>query len=85
MLRRHCRRPSASRARISLRDLEADDRDMVLDILGEGDVWAKVGGAHLLAIVGIGACGPVAHRGERAQDGTKSEWLEVADVPQADR
>jgi hydrogenase-1 operon protein HyaF len=69
-------------SRISLRGLEADDRDMVLDVLGEGDVWAQVGGnvAYEIAesvLAGLWRIEATAH------DGTKSEWLEVAEIPQA--
>jgi hydrogenase-1 operon protein HyaF len=69
-------------SRISLRGLEADDRDMVLDVLGEGDVWAQVGGnvAYEIAESVLAGLWRVE---ATAQDGTKSEWLEVANIPQA--
>jgi hydrogenase-1 operon protein HyaF len=69
-------------SRISLRGLEADDRDMVLDVLGEGDVWAQVGGNVAYEIAESVLAG-LWRIEATAQDGTKSEWLEVADIPQA--
>ena len=69
-------------SRISLRGLDADDRDMVLDVLGEGDVWAQVGGSVAYEIAESVLAG-LWRIEATAQDGTKSEWLEVADIPQA--
>jgi hydrogenase-1 operon protein HyaF len=69
-------------SRISLRGLEAGDRDMVLDTLGEGDVWAQVGGSVAYEIAESVLAG-LWRIEATAQDGTKSEWLEVADIPQA--
>lgn len=69
-------------SRISLRGLDADDRDMVLDTLGEGDVWAQVGGSVAYEIAESVLAG-LWRVEATAQDGTKSEWLEVADIPQA--
>jgi hydrogenase-1 operon protein HyaF len=69
-------------SRISLRGLDADDRDMVLDTLGEGDVWAQVGGSVAYEIAESVLAG-LWRIEATAQDGTKSEWLEVADIPQA--
>jgi hydrogenase-1 operon protein HyaF len=69
-------------SRISLRGLEADDRDMVLDVLGEGDVWAQVGGNVAYEIAESVLAG-LWRIEATTQDGTKSEWLEVADIPQA--
>ena len=69
-------------SRISLRGLEADDRNMVLDVLGEGDVWAQVGGNVGYEIAESVLAG-LWRIEATAQDGTKSEWLEVADIPQA--
>ena len=69
-------------SRISLRGLESDDRDMVLDVLGEGDIWAQVGGSVAYEIAESVLAG-LWRIEATAQDGTKSEWLEVADIPQA--
>jgi hydrogenase-1 operon protein HyaF len=69
-------------SRISLRGLEADDRDMVLDTLGEGDIWAQVGGNVGYEIAESVLAG-LWRVQATAQDGTKSEWLEVAEIPQA--
>jgi hydrogenase-1 operon protein HyaF len=69
-------------SRISMRGLDADDRDMVLDTLGEGDVWAQVGGSVAYEIAESVLAG-LWRIEATAQDGSKSEWLEVADIPQA--
>jgi hydrogenase-1 operon protein HyaF len=68
--------------RVSLRSLDAGDRDMVLDALGEGDVWGSVGGAVGYEFAESVMAG-LWHVEATAQDGTRSEWLEVAPIPQA--
>jgi hydrogenase-1 operon protein HyaF len=80
-LRHHAEGP-AEASRISLRALDAGDRDMVVDVLGEGDVWGQLGGNVCYEIVE--SVLPGLWRIEAtAQDGAKSEWLEVAEIPQA--
>ena len=78
---RHAAGASGS-TRIALRGLGEEDRHAVLDLLGEGDVLAELGG-------------PVAYRMSESvlpglwhvvateADGTRSDWLEVGPVPQA--
>ncbi len=68
--------------RIALQSLSADDRAVVLDLLGEGDVTADVGGgAHwrVRETVLTGLWHVEAHEA----DDRRTEWLEVATVPQA--
>ncbi len=67
---------------ISLRSLQPGDRDTILDVLGEGDVWGSVGGnvgytfteSVLTGLWYVEATSP---------DGAKTDWLEVARIPQA--
>jgi len=80
-LRRFGPAPAASE-RIALQSLSADDRAVVLDLLGEGDVTADVGGgAHwrVQETVLTGLWRVEAHEA----DDRRTEWLEVATVPQA--
>jgi hydrogenase-1 operon protein HyaF len=67
---------------ISLRTLERGDRDAVLDALGEGEVWGSVGG-HVGYTFAESVLTGLWHVEATAQDGTKTEWLEVAGIPQA--
>ena len=69
-------------SRISLRSLERVDRDTVLDVLGEGDVWGSVGGDVGYSFTESVLAG-LWHVAATSQDGTTTEWLEVAAIPQA--
>jgi hydrogenase-1 operon protein HyaF len=69
-------------SRISLRALEPADRDAILDVLGEGDVWGSVGGNVGYTFTESVLAG-LWFVEATSQDGTKSEWLEVAAIPQA--
>ncbi len=67
---------------ISLRSLEPGDRDTILDVLGEGDVWGSVGGSVGYTFAESVLTG-LWHVEATSQDGTKTDWLEVARIPQA--
>ena len=67
---------------VSLRSLEPGDRDTVLDVLGEGDVWGSVGGSVGYTFAESVLTG-LWHVEATSQDGTKTDWLEVARIPQA--
>lgn len=67
---------------ISLRSLEAADRDAILDVLGEGDVWGSVGGSVGYTFAESVLTG-LWHVEAMSPDGTKTDWLEVARIPQA--
>jgi hydrogenase-1 operon protein HyaF len=67
---------------ISLRTLERGERDAVLDALGEGEVWGSVGG-HVGYTFAESVLTGLWHVEATSQDGTKTEWLEVAGIPQA--
>lgn len=78
-LRRQAEEPGAP-VRISLRELDDHDRDVVLDLLGEGEVSAIVGGSaewrvQESVLPGLWMIESVADPGEY------SLWLEAAQVP----
>ena len=78
-LRRHAEGASAA-DRISLKGLDEDDRAIVLDILGEGDVWAQVGG-NVAYEISESVLPGLWYIRAAAQDGSNNEWLEVGDIP----
>ncbi len=80
-LRRHAE-GAAEPSRVSLRGLDAADRDTVIDVLGEGDVWAELGGPVTYDLSESVLPG-LWHIEATASDGTRTEWLEVAAIPQA--
>jgi hydrogenase-1 operon protein HyaF len=67
--------------RINLRSLDANDRDSVLDVLGAGDVWAQLGG-DVAYEMSESVLPGLWHVEATEQDGSKTEWLEVAGIPQ---
>jgi hydrogenase-1 operon protein HyaF len=69
-------------SRISMRTLEHGDRDTLLDVLGEGDVWGSVGGNVGYTFTESVLTG-LWHVEATSQDGAKTEWLEVGAIPQA--
>ncbi len=79
-LRRHAEGAKEA-ARISLRGLEQSDRDTVLDVLGEGDVWAQLGG-NVAYDISESVLTGLWHVTATEQDGSKTEWLEVGEIPQ---
>jgi hydrogenase-1 operon protein HyaF len=80
-LRSHAEGPGEP-TRISLRGLDETELGTVADLLGEGDVWAQVGGNASWNIVE--SVLPGLWRIEASDaEATKSEWLEVASIPQA--
>jgi hydrogenase-1 operon protein HyaF len=79
-LRRHAE-GAREPIRINLRSLDANDRDTVLDVLGEGDVWAQLGG-NVAYEMSESVLPGLWHIEATAQDGSKTEWLEVAEIPQ---
>ena len=80
-LRRHARSPGAP-TRIGFENLDENDKATIADILGEGDVWAKVGSAqHFYRIVESVLAG-LWRLEANAADGATVEWLEVGAVPQ---
>jgi hydrogenase-1 operon protein HyaF len=80
-LERRKTEPNTPPTRISLRDLDETDKATVADILGEGDVWAKVGvGAAYWRVVESVLAGVWRLESSDA-DGNVSEWIEVGPAP----
>jgi hydrogenase-1 operon protein HyaF len=80
-LRRHAE-GAGDPDRINLKSLDAIDRDTVLDVIGEGDVRAQLGGSVVYEITESVMTG-LWHVEATGQDGARTEWLEVAAIPQA--
>ncbi len=81
-LRQRRTNPDLPPARISLAALDENDKAVVADILGEGDVWAKVGVGDAFCRV-VESVLPGVWRLESSKaDGTHEEWIEVGAVPQ---
>jgi hydrogenase-1 operon protein HyaF len=81
-LRRRIDAPDSPPTRFNLGYLGESDKATVADMLGEGDVWAKVGlGDTFLRVVESVLAGVWRLESSNA-DGTTSEWIEVGPVPQ---
>jgi hydrogenase-1 operon protein HyaF len=81
-LRQRMTAPELPPARVDLGALDENDKAVVADILGEGDVWAKVGlGDAFCRIVESVLAGVWRLESSKA-DGTRDEWIEVGAVPQ---
>jgi len=72
--------PGGEPVRIALRHLGEDERAVLLDLVGEGEVRAVVGGANQWSIVESVLPGLWRLEVESAQ-GEQVSWLEVASVP----
>ena len=81
-LARQALTPSELPTRISLDDLDETDKATVADILGEGDVWAKVGTRDTYWRIVESVLAGVWRLEASTADGTTSEWIEVGQVPQ---
>jgi hydrogenase-1 operon protein HyaF len=81
-LKRQAETPAETPTRIALGGLDETDKATVADILGEGDVWAKVGtGNTYWRIVESVLAGVWRLEGSTA-DGQTFEWIEIGPVPQ---
>jgi hydrogenase-1 operon protein HyaF len=81
-LRRRIDAPDAPPTRFDLADLGESDKATVADMLGEGDVWAKVGLGDTFVRVVESVLAGVWRLESSNADGTISEWIEVGAVPQ---
>jgi len=81
-LERQALAPAGLPTRISLDDLDETDKATVADILGEGDVWAKVGTRDTYWRIVESVLAGVWRLEASTADGTTSEWIEVGQVPQ---
>jgi hydrogenase-1 operon protein HyaF len=80
-LHRHAESPGLP-TRISFATLDDTDKATVADILGEGDVWAKVGSANAFYRVVESVLAGVWRLEASAADGSTTEWIEIGPVPQ---
>jgi len=80
-LRRRAAAPDALPARFSLANLDEAGRAAVADILGEGDVWAKVGVGDAYWRVVESVMAGVWRLESTTADGATQEWIEVGPVP----
>jgi len=81
-LRRRIEAPEAPPRRFSLSELDESGRAAVADILGEGDVWAKVGVGDAYWRVVESVLAGVWRLESTTADGMTSEWIEIGAVPQ---
>ena len=81
-LRERMQAPDLPAARIDLGALDENDKALVADILGEGDVWAKVGQGDDFCRVVESVLPGVWRLESNKADGTRTEWVEVGAVPQ---
>lgn len=79
-LHRHAEGVTES-TQISIRSLTAAERATVMDVLGEGDVWAQLGGNAKYDIVETALPG-LWRIAAATPGGSTTEWLEVAGIPQ---
>lgn len=80
-LRRRIATPAAPPTRFSLAALDESGKAAIADMLGEGDVWAKVGVGNAFWRVVESVLAGVWRLEASAADGTTQEWLEVGAVP----
>jgi hydrogenase-1 operon protein HyaF len=73
--------PTAAPKRISLAALSESDKAVVADILGEGDVWAKVGVADAYWRVVESVLAGVWRLEATTADGKTTEYVEIGAVP----
>lgn len=81
-LRQRMTAPELPPARIDLGTLDENDKAVVADMLGEGDVWAKVGLGDAFCRVVESVLAGVWRLESSQADGSRNEWLEVGTVPQ---
>ena len=80
-LRRRIETPNAAPLRFRLNDLDEAGKAAIADILGEGDVWAKVGVGDRFWRVVESVLAGVWRLESTAADGTTEECIEVGAVP----
>lgn len=80
-LRRRIETPDSPPLRFNLRDLDEAGKAAIADILGEGDVWAKVGVGDRFWRVVESVLAGVWRLESTAADGSTEECIEVGAVP----
>jgi hydrogenase-1 operon protein HyaF len=80
-LQRRIVQPDAPPTRISLRDLDEAEKATIADILGEGDVWAKVGLDNAYWRIVESVMAGIWRVESSSAEGPLGEWIEVGPVP----
>ncbi len=80
-LQRRATEPDAPPTRVSLNELDDVEKATIADILGEGDVWAKVGLDNAYWRIVESVMVGIWRIESSTVDGTQGEWLEVGPVP----
>jgi hydrogenase-1 operon protein HyaF len=80
-LRRHAQERGRAPARFDLDGLGESDKAALADVLGEGDVWAKVGSTDTFFRIVESVLPGVWRLEASGADGISSEWIEVGAVP----
>lgn len=81
-LQRRVGQPDAPPTRVSLQGLTEDDKAAIADILGEGDVWAKVGLDDAYWRIVESVMAGIWRVESSTADGTQGEWIEIGPVPE---
>ncbi len=80
-LKRRTQEPDAPPTRVSLNELDDGEKATLADILGEGDVWAKVGLDNAYWRVVESVMAGIWRVESSTADGTQGEWIEIGPVP----
>jgi hydrogenase-1 operon protein HyaF len=80
-LKRRITEPDAAPTRVSLNGLNEAERATIADILGEGDIWAKVGLDNAYWRVVESVMAGIWRVESSTADGTQGEWIEIGPVP----
>ena len=79
-LRRRVTVPDAPPTRVSLHELDDAEKATIADILGEGDVWAKVGLDNAYWRVVESVMAGIWRVESSTADGTQGEWIETGPI-----
>ncbi|MDH5272544.1 MAG: hydrogenase expression/formation protein [Gammaproteobacteria bacterium] len=80
-LKRRTSEPDAPPTRVSLSGLNDSEKATIADILGEGDVWAKVGLDDAYWRVVESVMAGIWRIESSTADGAQGEWIEIGPVP----
>jgi hydrogenase-1 operon protein HyaF len=80
-LERRIEQPDAPPTRIGLQDLDDAEKATIADILGEGDIWAKVGLDNAYWRIVESVMAGIWRIESSSADGALNEWIEVGPVP----
>ena len=80
-LKRRTSEPDAPPTRVSLNGLNESEKATIADILGEGDIWAKVGLDNAYWRVVESVMAGIWRIESSTADGMQGEWIEIGPVP----